>query len=308
MTKVKAKLENRGKGILEFAEGTLRFYVERGRLKKKSEVVREIPLIDIENATLSRTELSITWKGVADIFIVEKEETANAIFEEVDSALKKQKESHEKEKMPAQIPNDLIDTIQIPNDLIDTIKVSLETTDSLFDILMSLNGRVDWNRLENSLKRTEENIKLLPIQKTGTRVIDLAKLESAIRNNRLEEISKEVYDNLKSLKGQINELASNNVVPQKIHPDYEDAKRIIHAYYTLNDIIIGTIVGDKEISRERNELTAMLEGLAKTMELRIDVDAIIRVTDRLVSEKVDESLIEQNRTVFKQQFTCLNTK
>jgi len=298
MTKVKAKLENRGNGTMEFADGTLKFYVERGRFKKKSEVVREIPLTDIENAALSGTELSITWKGVADIFIVEKEEPANAIFEEVDSALKKQKETLETERTPAQIPNDLI----------DTMKAFLETTDSLFDILMSLHGRVDWNRLENALKSYEENAKLLPIQKTGTMIIDFTKLESAIRNSRLEEISKEVYDTLKSLKGQFNELALNNVLPEKVHPDYEDAKRIILAYYTLNDIIIGTIVGDKEINRERNELAAMLEGLAKTVELHIDVDAIIRVSDRLVNEKVDESLIEQNRTVFKQQITCLMTK
>ncbi len=298
MTKVKAKFENRGNGTMEFAEGTLKFYVERGRFKKKSEVVREIPLTDIENAALSGTELSITWKGVADIFIVEKEEPANAIFEEVDSALKKQKETLETERTPPQIPNDLI----------DTIKASLETTDSLFDILMSLHGRVDWNRLENALKSSEENAKLLPIQKTGIMIIDFTKLESTIRNNRLEEISKEVYDTLKSLSGQLNELALNNVLPEKVHPDYEDAKRIILAYYTLNDIIIGTIVGDKEINRERNELAAMLEGLAKTVELHIDVDAIIRVSDRLVNEKVDESLIEQNRRVFKQQFTCLMTK
>jgi len=298
MTKVKAKFENRGNGTMEFAEGTLKFYVERGRFKKKSEVVREIPLTDIENAALSGTELSITWKGVADIFIVEKEEPANAIFEEVDSALKKQKETLETERTPPQIPNDLI----------DTIKASLETTDSLFDILMSLHGRFDWNRLENALKSSEENANLLPIQKTGIMIIDFTKLESTIRNNRLEEISKEVYDTLKSLSGQLNELALNNVLPEKVHPDYEDAKRIILAYYTLNDIIIGTIVGDKEINRERNELAAMLEGLAKTVELHIDVDAIIRVSDRLVNEKVDESLIEQNRRVFKQQFTCLMTK
>ena len=141
MTRVEAKLENRGKGSLEFAESTLKFYVERGRFKKKSEVVREIPLTDIENVALSGTELSITWKGVADIFKVEKEEPAKAIFEEIESTLKSQREPLETVKAPSPVPNELI----------DMIKASLETTDSLFDILRSLHGRVDWNRIGNLL-------------------------------------------------------------------------------------------------------------------------------------------------------------
>ncbi len=298
MTKVEAKLENRGKGTLEFAEGTLKFYVERGRFKKKSEVVREIPLTDIENATLSGTELSIIWKGVADIFVVVKEEQANAIFEEVDSALKKQKETLETEKVSAQIPNELI----------DTIKASLETTDSLFDILRGLQGRVDWSRVENLLKRSEEIAKDIPGQETYSIEIDFIKSASAIKNNRPEEILKEVYDYLKLLDSYLNKIASDNVLPQKTHPDYEDAKQMLLAYYALNDIIIGNMVGDKEISKERNELSAILEGLAKTMESGLEVDAIIRVTDRLVNEKVDDSLIAESRMVFKQQFTCLVTE
>lgn len=298
MTRVEAKLENRGKGSLEFAESTLKFYVERGRFKKKSEVVREIPLTDIENVALSGTELSITWKGVADIFKVEKEEPAKAIFEEIESTLKSQREPLETVKAPPQVPNELI----------DMIKASLDTTDSLFDILRSLHGRVDWNRIGNLLQRSEKIAKNIPGQETCSIEIDFTKSISAIKDNRPKEIIKEVYDYLKLLDSYSNRIASDNVFPQKTHPDYQDAQQMLLAYYALNDIIIGNIVGDKEISKERNKLLAILEGLAKTMELQIEVDSIIRATDRLINEKVDESLIEQNRTVFKQQFACLMTK
>jgi hypothetical protein len=298
MTRVEAKLENRGKGSLEFAESTLKFYVERGRFKKKSEVVREIPLTDIENVALSGTELSITWKGVADIFKVDKEEPAKAIFEEIESTLKSQKEPLETEKAPSQAPNELI----------DMIKASLDTTDSLFDILRSLHGRVDWNRIGNLLKRSEEIAKNIPGQETCSIEIDFTKSASAIKDNRPEEIIREVYDYLKLLDSYLNKIASDNMLRQKTHPDYEDAKQMLLAYYALNDIIIGNMVGDKEISKERNELSAILEGLAKTMESGLEVDAIIRVTDRLVNEKVDDSLIAESRMVFKQQFTCLVTE
>ena len=77
MTKVKAKLGNRGSGMLEFVDNTLKFYVERGRFKKQSEIIREIPLADIEKATVEGKEFSVTWKGVADVFVVEKGESAN---------------------------------------------------------------------------------------------------------------------------------------------------------------------------------------------------------------------------------------
>ena len=298
MTRVEAKLENRGKGSLEFAESTLKFYVERGRFKKKSEVVREIPLTDIENVALSGTELSITWKGVADIFKVEKEEPAKAIFEEIESTLKSQREPLETVKAPSPVPNELI----------DMIKASLDTTDSLFDILRSLHGRVDWNRIGNLLKRSEEIAKNIPCQETCSIEIDFTKSASAIKDNRPEEIIKEVFDYLKLLDNYLNRIASDNMFPQKTHPDYQDAQQVLFAYYALNDIIIGNIVGDKEISKERNKLLAILDGLAKTMDLQIEIDSIIRATDRLINEKVDESLIEQNRTVFKQQFACLMTK
>ena len=110
------------------------------------------------------------------------------------------------------------------------------------------------------------------------------------------------------LDNYLNRIASDNMFPQKTHPDYQDAQQVLLAYYALNDIIIGNIVGDKEISKERNKLLAILNGLAKTIDLQIEVDSIIRATDRLINEKVDESLIEENRTVFKQQFACLMTK
>jgi hypothetical protein len=298
MTLVKAKFDDRGKGTLEFVDGVLKFSVERGRFKKKSEVLREISLTDIESVTLNGNELSVTWKGVADIFIVEKPLSADPIFEEVDVALKKQMQTLETEKAVSVAPKGLI----------DLIKASFDTTDSLFDILRSLHGRIDWTRVGDLLKRSGEIAKGLSNETYGSVKMEFAKSEAAMKNNHPEEISKEVYENLKSLNDYLNQIALNNVLPEKTHPNYEDAKRMLLAYYVLNDIIIGIVVGDKEIDKERREFTAMLEALEKTMALDIDHDPLTKIADLLVSEKVDESLILEDRTIFKQQFDCLMTK
>ncbi len=298
MTLVKAKFDDRGKGTLEFIDGVLKFSVERGRFKKKSEVIREIHLTDIESVTLTGNELSVTWKGVADIFSVEEPLSADPIFGEVDAALKKQMQTIETEKAVSAAPKELI----------DLIKVSFDTTDSLFDILRSLHGRIDWTRVGDLLKRYGEIAKGLSSETYGSVKMEFAKSEAATKNNHPEEISKEVYENLKSLNDYLNQIAMNNVLPEKTHPNYEDAKRMLLAYYALNDIIIGIVVGDKEIDKERSEFAAMLEALEKTMTLNIDHDALTQVANRLVIEKVDESLVLEDRTIFKQQFDCLMTK
>jgi hypothetical protein len=298
MTKVEAKLENRGKGTLEFAEGILRFSVERGRFKKKYDIVREIPLTDIDDVRLTGNKLSITWKGVADIFLIKKPDVSAPIFDEVDSALKKQKEVVETEEA---IP-------EAPKDLINLIKAAFEATESLFDILRNLHGRVDWNCVGNMLKRSEEIVRSIPSQNNVTLKVDFTKSESAVKNNRPEEISREAYEVLKSLNDYMNEAVLNHVLPPKTHPNYEDAKKMLLAFYILNDIVIAEIVEDKEISNERNQLAALMEDLAKTTECSFDIDAITKASERLANVKIEENMITENRMLFKQQFASLLTK
>ena len=301
MTTVKAKLGNRGSGMLEFVDNKLKFYVERGRFKKQSETVREIPLADIEKATVEGKEFSVTWKGVADVFVVEKGESANTICEEINSALLGQ----------AEILKDKEPSNQECNELVNLVKGAWDISDSMFDILMNLQGRVNWNRQEIALKRSEEIVKNLPIQHTNRADFDFTRLTSTIRTRSPEEAAKAAYNILKSLNGYLNDLSINNVALQKIHPNYDDVKQMALAYYILNDIIFGTIVGDKEIEKEKNELLERLDELSKTMEYKIDTEVIKRATDslaRALNDENKESLVVENRAVFRQQFEDLLTK
>jgi hypothetical protein len=295
----KASLRTLGSGTLELADNTIKFYMERGYLKKQKKTVRNIPMTDIENIEQVGNEIRITWKGITDIFDMEKTESAGAIYEKAIDALKEQnKMLEDKEDKEA--------AKQKQSELAHVLNVAIGIVDSLFDVLRSLHGRVDWNRVEICLSRSEENARNLADQKIGIPNLEFTKLSLAVKERLPEEISAEAYSILRSLYEYFSRL-SENEFPEHIHPNYQDTKTTITAYYTLNDIVLGTIVEDKEIEKESNELVEMLDELSKRTGLEMNVEAIKEILNKLGMEKAEESVIEETRSVFKQQLKELIT-
>jgi hypothetical protein len=294
----KARLKNFGSGTLELVDNTaIRFYLEKGLFKKRKKIVREIPITDIENVEQVGNEFRVKWKGVTDIFAVEKVESVGTINKRVTEALKEQRKMLE-DKEAAEQERD---------ELTKTLGVAIEIVDSLFDVLRSLHGRVDWDRVYSCLKRYEESVRSLEGQKMGTISLELAKLSLAIKERLLEEISKEAYGTLRSLYEYFSGLTSTNEFFERIHPNYHDARTTVLAYYTLNDIILGTIVGDQEIGKEGDELVMILDDLSKGADLKINGKTIKDIINKLGVEKGEESVIEESRAVFRQQLKELIT-
>jgi hypothetical protein len=290
-SRAKARLRNFGNGSLELVDNTIKFYTETGRFRKRREIAREIPITDIDSVERVGNDFSITWKGVTDIFVIEETELFGPIYERITEALKGQRKSVEDKEAANQKRNELI----------KMLGVTIEMVNSLFDVLRSLHGRVDFNLVEGYFKRSEESFRSLTGQKTGTITLDFAKLSSAVKERRPEEISKETYSILRALYEYFSGLASKNEPLEQIHPNYHDAKTIVQAHYTLNDVILGTIVGDEEVGKESNELVIMLDDLSKATNLKIDVDAIRNIIDKLGTEKGKESVIQESRAIFRQQ-------
>lgn len=287
---VKARLRNVGNGTLELVGNTIKFCTETGRFKKQKQVVKEIPIADIESIERVENELSITWKGVTARFVIDKAEFAEAMCTKITEALAAQRKTVEaKEEAPKQKANELA----------QMLSNAMKIADSSFDILRSLHGRVDWNRVETHLKRSKENIRRFTDQKSAAN-LDFAKLSSAIKEHLPEEISKEAYSILRALFEYFSGLTSQDEVAEQIHPNHDDAKKVILAYYTLNDIILGAVVGD-EVGKESTELVTVLGDLSKVTGLQIDVDAVKVVINKLDAEKNRESAIEESRAVFVQQ-------
>jgi hypothetical protein len=292
---VKAYLIGLGSGTLEFIDNTIKFHIEKGRLRKRKDLVREIPTADIEGMDLVGKEISITWKGTTDIFVVEEMESAGTIFERIPKTFREQKKVFEDKKVAKQKRKEISKTVSI----------TIDIADSLFDILRSLQGWVDWKRVESFLKSSEENAARLTDQKIKTIELDFTKLSLAIKERLPEETSKEAYNLLRLLHGYFDGLDSENEFLKEIHPNYYDAKTTIQAHYLLNDIILGTIVEDEEIGKEHNELLITLEDLSKGTGLKINVTAIKNVITKLGIDKEKERVVKESRAVFRKQLEDL---
>jgi hypothetical protein len=293
----KARLGNFGSGMLELIGNIVMFQVEKGFFKKNKLTLREIPITDIESIKRDGNELSITWKGRTDTFITEEAKSAESLYEKMNEALQEQKKILDSEEAANQKRSELANTLNTAMDIVD----------SLFDVLRSLNGRVDWNRVEGYLKRSEENARRFTEQGSSTINLDFNKLSSVLTAHRSQELSKETYIILKSIYEYYSGLTSQNELPEQMHPNYQEAKNAIQAYYILNDIILGTVVGDEEIRKENDGLLMLLDDLSKRTGLEMTIKAFEDILDRLILDKASETIIEESRALFRQQLKGLLT-
>src|SRR4030066_1284193 len=94
----KARLRNFGDGVITKDGIAAKFYVETGRFRKHRKIIRDIPLSDVENSERQGNDLSISWKGVTEMFAVEQASQIEPIYEKITTALKERKEDAEKKE------------------------------------------------------------------------------------------------------------------------------------------------------------------------------------------------------------------
>jgi hypothetical protein len=291
---VKAHLIGIGSGTLEFINNTIKFQIKKGRFRKRKEVVRQIQMTDIEEMNRVGKELSITWKDSTDIFIIEEPELAETLFEKIPKASEEQVMIFEEKEVAKQKQSNVS----------KIITVAMEITDSLFNILSSLNGWVDWNRVEEDFsKGIEKNLERV----TQITAIDwdFTKLTLSIKERAPEKISREIYNLLKVINGYFSELDTEKETPEEIHPNVSDTKMTIKAYFLLNDIILGVKLGDEEIEKEKNLLLMVLSDLSETSGLKLEMDTIKDIIGKLVIEKGNKNISEKSRAMFRLQLKNL---
>jgi hypothetical protein len=251
-------------------------------------------MTDIEEMNRVGKELSITWKDSTDIFIIEEPELAETLFEKIPKASEEQVMIFEEKEVAKQKQSNVS----------KIITVAMEITDSLFNILSSLNGWVDWNRVEEDFsKGIEKNLERV----TQITAIDwdFTKLTLSIKERAPEKISREIYNLLKVINGYFSELDTEKETPEEIHPNVSDTKMTIKAYFLLNDIILGVKLGDEEIEKEKNLLLMVLSDLSETSGLKLEMDTIKDIIGKLVIEKGNKNISEKSRAMFRLQLKNL---
>ena len=280
-----------GAGTFEFVDNNVRFYVEKGRLRKRKEIAEEIPVAEIEGTSLDGKRIGIVRLGITEMFTIKEAESVAVTYEKITAVLKEQQEiraNKEAAKLEQQ-------------QLVSKLNGAIDVTDGLFDLINGLHGRVDWDEMKNRAKNSEEIIGSLLDQEVQIVNLDFAQLSSAVKEHKTEEIPKIAFNALKSLYDHFNELSSKNPFLEQIHPNYQDARAVIQSYYTLNDIILGNIVGDQKIAEEIKEFLAMIDNLSKQVGLTLNTEAMREAVSKLQTESAKDSAVQEYRSVFKQQ-------
>ena len=288
----KAYLRNFGKGQIECLEGTLKFYSAKGGLLKRGELVKTIPLTEIASVTLENNELAVEWNDITERFIVEDASVAQSIFEKTNQLLKLRDEL-----TPEQV---VISQSEKEASRKETGKVdeTLAVVDSMFDILLSLHGRVDWTRLSGHLTHFIEALKNVHEQPAFAD-LDLFRLSLAVNDHDVELVRSECLRLLESVYCNFEEKSSTGEPQQSLNSLNHEPT--VLSYFLLNDIVLGSVVGDEKIGDEVNQFTSLLDSLSKKEGIQISVNEILRSVNRLVAEHGKKSFVEEARRVFKSQ-------
>ncbi len=209
----KAYMRNFGKGQIEYADDTLKFYSEKGLVAKRKEVVKKIPFADIESIILEKKELTVTGKSGVERFVVENVALAQLILEKANEFRSLKEKSTEEQIAVSQA------TAAI------TINTSLSVVDSLFDILRSLQGRIEWKLMNNYLRQIEKDLTNPSDKKTGLEQQDFSLLSSAINDHNVELISKESYRLLESIYSNFEKAPSGDESDQEKMTQFESEMR-----------------------------------------------------------------------------------
>jgi hypothetical protein len=279
----------------ELSNDTLKFFKVEGLLKKKRLQIKEIPIYEITKIDSYGNELNVTWNGVTSLF-----SSKNRIksFSELQQKILVMQEEHQK-NLELNEKTNLRKT-----DLNSIIPASMETIDLSFNILMGLNlKRINWKPLQGYSDNLKENLNL-QLQTMNPLMLNFSKIASAIIKQDPKKTSKEVYTILKSIY-EYYESLKTDLDLKEIHPNLQDYKNVIIAYYILNDLLLGKVVEDKENKKELHQLESILQLLANNTNFKVDIDALKAILNMAIPENDLESFVEDTRAIFRQQLIQL---
>ena len=282
---------------VEVSDNIAKFFVAKGLGKKQWIVVKEIPVLEIEHIEKFGNELSVTWKGVTDSFFTkEKTDLFGKLVDQVnrmleDQLLRTNGKSKENNEEKAALRR---------NELLGVINTSIGIIDSSFNVLIGLQEkRINWQQLEGYSNGFGENLSF-----TGQTMpplnLGFSKISSAIKSQIPKETSNEAYSILKAVYGYFNGLNLDDD-PKENHPNFQDAKAVISAYFMLNDLLLGKVVGDKENKEEISQLESVLQNLAAETNFKVNIDELKSTINKIDVDSNRESVIERSREIFKQQ-------
>jgi hypothetical protein len=292
---LKVSRKELGTGILEFKDSFVRFYVEKGLVQKQKETKKEISIDVVDGVRFEENNLTIAMQGTSEVFEVQKGESADFLLEKLKAALDEKHKTLEAEENAKRLQQRLIKTIIGVNSI----------ADDLFEVLIGLHGRIEWDNIRIHINNAQGSFDSLAKEELIKTDLGIGKNILIGKGHKTQEISGSIFLDLKSMYDCMNSLTPENGPADKMHPNNEDARIAVRANYTMNDIILGQVVGDKEIGKETNELFSMLGEISKQTGQTANVDSLKEVINKLLTQDPTDAYIQECRSVFKQQLKQL---
>ena len=274
----------------DLSDNVVKFFATQGFLKKASVILKEIPILEIKNIESFGNELNATWKGIVYSFVFkQKSESFRPLQDQIQGLLEEQQhtiESNEKFNLRN-------------SSLTGTINTSIGIVDICFDILIRLHEkRVDWTLLESYANSLGDSLNL-KAQTLPPFNLNFAKVSAAIKKQVPQETAKEVYNILKSIYAYFEGLKPDDDLKEN-SLRLQNANAVILAYYTLNDLLLGKVIGETDIIKESLALKSVLLGLANQSNVKVNFDELNESLGRLDFKADSENVVEHTRAIFKE--------
>ncbi len=293
--KPKPKVKGIPVGKAEVVGEMVKFSVAKGFFKKSWVTLKEVPVFEIVGINSFGNELTVTWKDLTESFVFKKKgESFSKLHAQIEGLLEEHKKMLESQEKATQRKTDLT----------SVLNASVGVVDLSFDILMSLQvKKVDWSRLEAYADGLGTGLSFSG-QTLAPLNVDFSIVTSAIKNRTPKDASKEAFTVLKLIHEYFDGLNLDEDIAET-HPNFKDARAVIFAYYTLNDLLLAKIVGEKDIQNESNSLELALEGLANETNVKVNLEELRGSIDKMSVGAETDDAVSYARDIFKEQLRQL---
>ena len=282
--------KSKGLAIIKFevTGDKIKFFDAKGFPKKRWVLIKEIPIQEISGVESFGNELKITWNEEIYTFVSKKKyESFNSLRDQIQSLLVEQPKNLENNEKLYLTKNDL-------TKLMGVIDLS-------FDILIGLNEKtINWANLESYSEGLLDNWKL---DDKSPLNLNFVNVSASVKSQIVEETSKEAYGILKSIYEYFVELKPEANKENSVN--IPDAKNLILAYYMLNDILFGKVVGEMNNEKETSALERVLVNLANGSNVKFNIEEVKSGISRLAVEVDYYRIFKDIRARFKENLSLL---
>ena len=188
-------------------------------------------------------------------------------------------------------PSKPIEKLEFSLELNGAFNTFANILDPLFDLLRHLNGQVNWNEIDNCLTRCK--LAKAIGAKQAIKNINFQNLSAYIKTRKSKDTSQETKSLIKQLHENASALGSKESVGES-QSKLESIKSAIFSYFLLNDILLGQILDDESIAKERIELAKTLNELQLKAKNKLFAQFIISL-----KKKGDDISIDESRTLLR---------